>query len=161
MDSRVQTGVILLVFAKTFDIASHPRLMTKLSPINLWPNVLSWIHAFFTNCFQRCFVKNTLSNTCSVASGVPQDSVVGLFLYLVFINDLPDCFSSSIRLFAGHFVIYRTIYSSDTLSLQHVLNSVLLWCFNWLLSSTLTNVARFLFNALVLVLQMLRRNRFL
>lgn len=66
MDSRARIDVIFLDFSVAFDTVSHSHLMTKLSALNLLPNVLSWIHAFATNPLQYCLVNNTASNNCPV-----------------------------------------------------------------------------------------------
>lgn len=69
-----------------------------------------------------------------VTSGVPQGSVLGPLLFLIFINDLPNCVSSKIRLFADDCVVYRAIKSeTDHQYLQTDLDSINTWCSSWLM----------------------------
>jgi hypothetical protein len=63
-----------------------------------------------------------------VVSGVPQESVLGPLLFLVFINDLPASVSSKTRLFADDCILYRTIENhQDCVTLQMDLSSILPW----------------------------------
>ena len=72
------------------------------------------------------------SDPVPVLSGVPQGSVLGRILFLIFINDLPDNIKSSVRLFADVCVLYRNIHSlQDCLILQEDLDSLGLWEANW------------------------------
>ena len=72
------------------------------------------------------------SDPVPVLSGVPQGSVLGPILFLIFINDLPDKIKSSVRLFADDCVLYRNIHSlQDCLILQKDLDSLGLWEADW------------------------------
>lgn len=108
--------------------------MLKLSSLNLDPLILSWIRAFLTNRSQYTVVRGHRSSTTNVISGVPQGSVLGPLLFLIFINDLPSSVTSSIRLFADDCVVYRRIcVSSDQLALQNDLNVIENWCSFWMM----------------------------
>ena len=75
------------------------------------------------------------SSTTNVTSGVPQCSVLGPLLFLVFINDLPKCVSFSIRLYADDALLYRTIKSrNDIDALHRDLTSIQEWEKTWLMS---------------------------
>lgn len=70
-----------------------------------------------------------------VTSGVPQGSVLGHLLSLIYINDLPYSISTSIKLFAGDCGIYREILTSDdSVNLQFGLDNVSSWCSKWLMT---------------------------
>lgn len=135
LDSRFQTDVIYLDFAKAFDRVAHRRLTAKLACLKLDPLVLSWIECFLTNRSQFTVIDNFKSSSSPVLSGVPQGSVLGPLLFLIFINDLPNSILSSIRLFADDCVLYRRISSqNDQLILQEDLNKIVNWCSLWLMS---------------------------
>lgn len=135
LDSNVQTDVIFLDFAKAFDKVPHQRLMLKLSHLNLDPCVLNWIEAFLTAREQYVTANDFSSNRSPVSSGVPQGSVLGPLLFLIYINDLPKSVASHIRLFADDCVLYSKITNpSDHVILQHDLHSIQAWCGHWLMT---------------------------
>ena len=77
-------------------------------------------------------VDNATSDIASVTSGVPQGTVLGLTLFLIYINDIADNITSNIRLFADDCVLYRTINStSDNITLQEDLNKLVHWSTIW------------------------------
>ena len=80
-------------------------------------------------------IEGTLYEAAPVTSGVPQGSVLGPLLFLCYINDLPACVSSHIRLFADDCLLYRTINAQhDTVILQEDLNILQQWEAKWLMS---------------------------
>lgn len=132
LDRSSQADCIFLDFAKAFDKVSHSLLLHKLSKLSIDSATLSWIHAFLTNRSQFVFANDTSSPSASVTSGVPQGSVLGPLLFLIYVNDLPSCVSSSISLFADDCVIYREVTNkSDVSSLQCDLDRVSEWCDLW------------------------------
>lgn len=135
LDRNIQTDAIFLDFEKAFDKVPHHRLMTKLSLLNLDPFVLSWINNFLTDRKQFVVINTARSQISPVLSGVPQGTVLGPLLFLIYINDLPRCISNNIRLFADDCVIYATISShEDQIALQTDLTAVKNWCHKWQMS---------------------------
>lgn len=132
MDSGSQTDAIFLDFSKAFDRVPHCRLISKLSALNLDSLTLSWLRNFLTLRQQFTVVGNFHSTTTDVTSGVPQGTVLGPLLFLIYINDLPNTVSSTIRLFADDCVLYRKINNqTDHDILQSDINKVLDWCVKW------------------------------
>lgn len=132
MDHSLQTDCIFLDFSKAFDRVAHCRLISKLSVLKLDSPTLSWIRNFLTNRQQFTIVNEYTSSLTYVTSGVPQGSVLGPLLFLIYINDLPNNISSCMRVFADDCILYRPIKSPDDhLILQHDLQIVSNWCEAW------------------------------
>lgn len=91
-------------------------------------NLLHWISGFLSNRFQRVRVERTLSDPLPVGSGVPQGSVLGPLLFLIYINDIPENISSNCRLYADDLKLFRIIHSfTDIEALQGDLKSLEAW----------------------------------
>lgn len=134
LDKNIPVDALFLDFEKAFDKVPHARLLLKLSRLNLHPDVLNWIQNFLTHRKQFVHVNSHSSCLSPVLSGVPQGTVLGPLLFLIYINDLPLTVSSAIRLFADDCVIYRPILTSDdTAILQQDLFNIQEWCLKWLM----------------------------
>lgn len=132
LDHGSQADCIYLDFSKAFDKVSHELLFLKLRNLNIDPNVLAWLICFLSNRSQFVTANNFDSHPLPVRSGVPQGSVLGPLLFLIYINDLPTNISSSINLFADDCVIYHKINDNNDVScLQSDINKVMDWCNTW------------------------------
>lgn len=139
LDVNIPTDTLFLDFEKAFDKVPHKRLLLKLSHLNLNPLVMNWLRNFLTHREQFVYANKFSSPRSPVTSGVPQGTVLGPLLFLIYINDLPSNISSTIRLFADDCVIYRPISSStDVDILQQDLNRIVTWCKQWLMSINIT-----------------------
>ena len=119
-----QVDAFISDFSKAFDRVPHGRLQYKQNSYGIKEDLLAWVEDFLTQRTQSVTLENVTSNSCPVSSGVPQGTVLGPLLFLLFVNDLPLCISSSIRLFADDCLLYRTINdSNDSLSLQNDLDT--------------------------------------
>lgn len=114
-----------LGFQKAFDLVSHPLLRLKLSKLNIDPNIFAWIENFLSNRTRFVTANNFDLSSCPVTSGVPQGSVLGPLLFLVYINGLANVIQSPITLYADDCTIYRVISSdTDLTALQSDLNTI-------------------------------------
>ena len=103
--------VAYLDFRKAFDLVSHKHLIYKMSKYGVKDQVLRWVEAFLQNRTQRVVVCGEKSEELCVTSGVPQGSVLGPILFLIFINDLPLGIISPVSLFADDSKVFSRITS--------------------------------------------------
>jgi hypothetical protein len=127
---------VVLDFAKAFDKVPHKLLMQKLSNIpNVSTQIVKWIHDFLMDRKQKVRTKGQLSYELPVTSGVPQGSVLGPTLFLVYINDLPDHVDCNISLFADDTLIYQVVNNAqDKLRFQNNVYALQQWANMWCMS---------------------------
>ena len=119
-------------FAKAFDSVPHARLITKLKSVGIRGDLLGWIEAFLTNRTQRVFVDGESSKCTDVISGIPQGSVLGPLLFVIFINDMPQNILSECKMFADDAKIYKEMNSEeDCIALQNDLDIMTEWSRKW------------------------------
>ena len=132
LDNRGQADLVIMDFSKAFDTVPYRRLMAKLHHVGIRNNIHSWIETFLTKRHQQVVVDGESSQSSPVESGVPQGTVLGPLLFLVYINDLPDGLSSSVRLFADDCILYREIKDpEDAKILQNDVNHLCDWETKW------------------------------
>lgn len=134
LDKTGQVDVIFLDFQKAFDLVSHVHLMHKLKVIGLPAFVTNWISSYLSNRFQYVCIDDHSSTRLPVLSGVPQGSVLGPLLFLIYINDLVSLISDpvKIKLFADDCILYNKITCpEDQQMLNTNLNYVQAWCEKW------------------------------
>jgi hypothetical protein len=107
MQRNRYVDVLYIDIAKAFDTVSHSILMSKLARYGITGKLLDWIKCFLTRRCQVVKVGKHTSNTERVLSGVPQGSVLGPILFLIYINDLVDVVQScNIKIFADDTKLY-------------------------------------------------------
>ena len=135
LEENEQMDAILLYFSKAFDKVSHQRLAIKLDYYGIRGNLLQWIKSFLANRKQQVLVEGHTSSPAPVTSGVPQGTVLGPLLFLIYINDLPLKVSSTTRLFADDSLLYWRIKSpEDARILQEDLDKLQEWERDWQMS---------------------------
>jgi ribonucleases P/MRP protein subunit RPP40 len=130
-DASQQSDVIFLDFAKAFDKVCHSILISKVFQAGIAPKVCTWISDFLRTRKMQVYTEGVLSRPVSVLSGVPQGSVLGPLLFLIYINDLIEVLPDSVkaRLYADDCALERIVNClNDTTVLQTALNCVLEWC---------------------------------
>ena len=117
----------------TFDKVSHKLLLHKLFNIGIQGDVLKWITSYLFNRIQRVKIDNNMSKPQNVISGFPQGSVLGPIIFLIYINDLPDCVEkpSYTCLFADDAKIGHILQSSDDIRIQLTLANIDKWMSTW------------------------------
>ncbi len=126
---------IYLDFAKAFDSVPHQRLLTKIKALGIDGKVLAWLAAFLSNRRQCVHVNGSTSGWSDVVSGVPQGSVIGPVLFVIFINDMPNHINNFISLFADDAKLFgKSTTPTDRASIQEDLNTLQQWSEKWQLS---------------------------
>ena len=121
--------------SKAFDKVRHERLIFKLKQNGVTGNLLKLLENYLSNRKHRVVLNGMHSDWGLINSGVPQGSVLGLFLFLVYINDLENGIKSSINFFADDtslFSIVKTLTSAD--ELNHDLQLISRWVLQWKMS---------------------------
>ena len=134
IDSGKEVDVIYLDFCKAFDEVPHKRLLTKMHKYGIKGNILNWVKAFLSEGQQRVIVNGSASGWEDITSGIPQGSVLGpiLFLIYMYINDLPGAVAGLIKLFADDTKAYSTVESNQKeLALQSHVTRSETWAAVW------------------------------
>ena len=135
MERKEPVDVAYLDFRKAFDSVPHRRLIQKLNDLGVRGPLLRWIEAFLTGRTQQVAVNGKQSNPTPVRSGIPQGSVLGPVLFLVYVNDLPESVKCDIKLFADDAKLYASSKqgNSQHSQMQADLQSLANWSATWLL----------------------------
>ena len=124
--------VIYTDFSKAFDSVTHKRLLIKLERIGITGDLLRWIRSFLRDRTQCVNVEGVLSGWKDVMSGVPQGSVIGQILFVIFINDMPEeVLKSLCKLFADDCKLYRAVTANDANDLQQNMCNLEAWSAKW------------------------------
>lgn len=129
LDSGEVIDVLYFDFMKAFDRVPHRYLLQKLRTYGVTGRLHAWVEQFLSNRKQRTKVGTDFSPWYPVTSGIPQGSVLGPFLFVVFINDLPDVIENSeIYLFADDVKLFRvTTRKEECALLQEDVDRVAQW----------------------------------
>ena len=135
VDEGHSVDVVYLDFSKAFDKVPHARLMEKLTACGIGGKIHAWIRAWLSGRRQRVVLNGHASEWLPVRSGVPQGSVLGPLLFLVFINDIDKVLNpngTSIFKFADDTKVLRVVNNEqDRALLQQDIDSLLEWSAEW------------------------------
>ena len=108
-------SVLYMDYMKPFYMVPHRRLLTKLEHYGIGGKALDWIREFLSHRVQRVSIGNNDSDWRLVTSGIPQGSVLGPLLFVIYINDLPTNINSEVYMFADYTKVYSEIKMKMTL----------------------------------------------
>ena len=128
---------LFLDLSKAFDTVNHQILLNKLKFYGLQQSENNWFQSYLSNRKQQVYANGVASDSCLISTGVPQGSILGLLLFIIFINDLPRSYTFfSTRLYADDTSL--TASGSDLDSLLREINKHLPVIYEWLCSNKLT-----------------------
>jgi len=132
LDDGKRVDVNFLDFAKAFDSVPHQRLDLKIKSYGINGKIAKWISAFLSNRRQAVVINGIASDWTEVLSGVPQGSVLGPTLFLLYVNDLPSTIKNIARLFADDTKVSMVyLRDEECMSLQEDLISLEDWANQW------------------------------
>ena len=128
--------IIYIDFQKAFDSVPHKRLLNTISRYEIRGKTLEWITSFLTERKQRVVVNQSFSEWAPVISGVPQGSVLGPILFLIYKISMGDGITSQMLFYAK---IYRSVTAlGEDEELQHDLNVISKWADGSLMKFNMT-----------------------
>ena len=132
LDAGGDWDCIYMDYQKAFDSVPHERLLKKVESLGISGKLYGWIKDFLHNRKQRVALGNIFSEWSEVSSGIPQGSVLGPVLFIIFINDLPQNVTSTVKLFADDTKLYRKINRQEDADILQVdINSLIHWSQKW------------------------------
>ena len=136
---------VFLDLKKAFDSVPHRPLLNTLATLNLPSHLLCWIHSYLSNRSQRVKVSGCLSQPCQVLSGVPQGSILGPLLFLIYVNDITNVSlspQSNLILYADDILYFHPVISSSCMiSIQNDLNLICFfssYCYSQFFSNSIS-----------------------
>ena len=109
LDNSGTIDAVYMDFMNAFDKVPHKRLMKKMERYGISDRVIKWTSDFLNCRKQRVSVNGKTSDCHDVTSGIPQGSVLGPILFVIYINDMPNCVDAAAYLFADATKVYKEI----------------------------------------------------
>ncbi|XP_015762197.1 PREDICTED: RNA-directed DNA polymerase from mobile element jockey-like [Acropora digitifera] len=126
IDNSFLNGVVFIDLKKAFGTIDHEIILRKLSYFDADQANIKWFQSYLSDRTQRCNVNGSLSTTSTVTCGVPQGNILGPFVFLMYLNDLPNCLRDAApRMFADDTNI--TLSADLKLAVTSELNNFTCW----------------------------------
>ena len=134
LDARKEVRVVFCDVSKAFDRVWHKGLLCKLKAAGVSGNILSWFSSYLSERRQKVILPGTESDWNYIHAGVPQGSILGPLLFLLYINDIVNDIGSNIRLFADDTSLFLVVDNPDTAAqtLNSDLEKISKWAKTWL-----------------------------
>jgi len=135
LDARDSIDCVYIDYSKAFDSVVHNKLLAKLSAYGIEGNLFFWIKCFLCDRTQYVVIDGHCSSVHKVLSGVPQGSVLGPILFIIYINDIVDVVENNCfcKLYADDVKLFARIDMSTNI-LQLSLNNIFEWSVKWQLT---------------------------
>ena len=136
MESGLITRYVFLDCSKAFDRVWHRGLLYKLEIIGIRGKLLDWIKSYLTDRKQYVGLNGAKSSTKTLHAGVPQGSILGPLLFLIYVNDIMDAVDVNIRMYADDTCIYASGKNETEIAdkLNNALSNINNWANRWLVT---------------------------
>ena len=141
IDNKYKVALVSLDLSKAFDTINHTLLLKKLESFNLNSDAIDFIHSYLENRTQISKFSNFKSIEENVLSGVPQGSILGPFLFLCFVNDLPEIFGNMCKFMAYADDTQLLVFDKDLENLEKKVLEVINVAQNWYTKNGMKNNA--------------------
>ena len=134
MDDKSSVDISYVDFSRAFDSVVHSKLICKLASYGIADDLLVWLETFLLGRSQCAVINNVVSLPSDVLSGVPQGSVIGPLLFLLYVNDVVEIFDDRVtcKLFADDLNMYTVLSKSiHTSPLSEALERLIRWSRIW------------------------------
>ena len=134
LDEAKEIRVVFCDVSKAFDRVWHKGLLFKLKSAGCSSQLLEWFSSYLSNRRQRVCFKGCNSSWLNINAGVPQGSILGPMLFVIFINDIVKGIRSNIRLFADDTSLFKIVECplNAAIELNFDLNNIYSWAKTWL-----------------------------
>ena len=130
-DVSEEVRAVFLDISRAFDRVWHSGLLHKLKIIGIKGEMINILTSFLSDRKQRTIIDGKLSEWVDISAGVPQGSILGPILFLIYIDDLTEVVDSDIRIFADDTFIFRLADQNSSEALNRDLENITKWAYQW------------------------------